>query len=114
MSTTVLNRLSSTERCEAQKIYNDGANVSLRIYGWMTPSGETCVSFCRLIRGIDSAKMCIDVSRLKHVTKTGETEKIITSEVDSELQSIIEQISDSDSNKLVAVVTDSAACNIGA
>lgn len=46
--------------------------------------------FCRLLHVIDSGKLYIDVPRFKDVAKTGETEELITREINSELQPIIE------------------------
>eukprot|EP00171_Calliarthron_tuberculosum_P006124 IDg6124t1 len=86
-STTVLDRVSKRLRLSIMDKYSSGVYVSLRIDGWLTPTSLKLLGFCRLLKCIHTGDIAVDVSRFEEVIE---------------------------SSRLVSIVTDSVASNVGA
>ncbi len=86
--------------------------MSMSVDGWLTPSGEKWLGFCRILRSLTTGKVIIDVSRFVNITKSGESEETLKLEIRNELGRVMSRLGSDERQNLVSLITDSAACNV--
>eukprot|EP00171_Calliarthron_tuberculosum_P003158 IDg3158t1 len=114
LSTTVFDRVSNQERQAVISLYGNRSFVSLCVDGWKTPTSKKWLGFCALLRGYGNENVAIDVRRFEDVTGRGETEPVITAEMQNELRSIEGILPENSRSRLCSVIKDSMNVNVAA
>ncbi len=86
----------------------------MSIDGWLTPTYRKWLGFCRILRPQYSGDVLLDVSRFQDVTEVGETEEVVTFELEKVLSAIEKELENSKGSRMISVISDSASSNVNA
>lgn len=99
-----------------------GVDITLSLDGWKTPTKRKWLGYCKPIRRrrafTESANFqhtSVRISSINDVTIEGENEAVVKIGLQNALESIMKELDNSNSgSRVVAVVTNSAGCNVKA
>eukprot|EP00171_Calliarthron_tuberculosum_P023173 IDg23173t1 len=106
LRTTVLDRLKLKEKHDKDALYRNGAHITLSFDGWKTPTNDSWLGFCRLLRDVTTGILSLDLSRFEDVSLTGETEVVIRENIEKEIGMTKEKIEEQ-GGRLIGVISDS-------
>lgn len=107
----------SMQEDDEERNLTHGIDITISADEWKTPTNRKWLGFCKVLRrrGVSDASLNIQytsvrMSTIRDVTICGETEETVTQGFHEELSKDL----NSSNDRVVAVVTDSAGCNMKA